>query len=389
MSDNPNTPNTPQQPHSPHEPYAFLIALLALLLLSCSTDDTDPLPTPALGTPITFSGSMAEDQSVTRASGLEESQTTFTVYGYKNKQDDASTGSNTSYQTVFPGWSVNWTEQSAYTTTSNTSDWEYVGINDQTIIYWDFGAAAYRFFAYALGSGSSPAPVTAGSASGSDPITLSTTVNGSNADAAPYFSHLWFSDNSSTTVNPFGQPVKLEFSKPFARVRFIFTFFEGSSLLRSHLKDISFKPTDTNKKVCTGGSVTVSYPLTGTGTSETWHITNDNNVTIDGFDIDYYDANASYTPVDSEPTTYDNTPQKWYYVMPQNCGAFTLSVKVGSEETPRTATVPAEYMDWKRGYQYTYIFKITESGDVILDVIQVAISQWIIDKEDNRTVYNW
>ena len=137
----------------------MLLSMALLLTMacfaSCSKDDdiiSPERPETTDNKPISFSSSMLEEQAVTRASGLEDIQTSFTVYGYKNDAFDSGTNSYTSYQTVFPGFVVNWTINSAYTTTSNTSDWEYVGItSDQTIKYWDFGANAYRFIGYALG----------------------------------------------------------------------------------------------------------------------------------------------------------------------------------------------------------------------------------------------
>ncbi len=398
----PMSPIRPMSPMRPMRPMRLMslmsLTLLLALLPSCSTDDPESsLPTPDLETPISFSGSMPDDQSVTRASGLEDSQTTFTVYGYKNDAYDSSTGSYTSYQTVFPGFTVNYGANTAYTSTSNTSDWEYVGITaEQTIKYWDWGANAYRFFAYALGSGSSPATVTAGSASGSDPVvaTLSATVNAS-SDAtianAPYFSHLWFSTGNSTTYpdKQFGQPVTLEFLKPFARVRFIFTFAEGVNINRSQLNGIEFKPYDnTSNKIATAGTVTVTYPLTGTATAETW-ATSETTSTIDKFTIDYYEADDTYTPDDTNTATvYDNTPLKWYTVLPQSLGAFAVYVQVVTTDV-KTAIVPAEYMDWKAGYEYTYKFKIIEGGGVTLDIIQVAINQWGTDHAISHPVYNW
>lgn len=40
-----------------------------------------------------------------------------------------------------------------------------------------------------------------------------------------------------------------------------------------------------------------------------------------------------------------------------------------------TAIIPAEYMQWKAGYQYTYIFKITEAGTVIT-FTNLLVEKW-------------
>ncbi len=92
--------------------------------------------------------------------------------------------------------------------------------------------------------------------------------------------------------------------------------------------------------------------------------------------------------MDDLPTTYANTPQKWYTVLPQSLGNFVVSVQVVTSEA-KTAVVPAEYMNWKAGYEYTYKFKILESGGVALDVVQVGVNNWENVKDVTHTVYNW
>jgi hypothetical protein len=56
--------------------------------------------------------------------------------------------------------------------------------------------------------------------------------------------------------------------------------------------------------------------------------------------------------------------------------------------TTKTAVVPAEYMSWKPGYSYTYIFKITEDGGVEIDLVQAAVTAWT-ELVNDHTVYNW
>jgi hypothetical protein len=56
--------------------------------------------------------------------------------------------------------------------------------------------------------------------------------------------------------------------------------------------------------------------------------------------------------------------------------------------TQKTAVVPAQYMSWKPGYSYTYIFKITEEGGVVVDLVQTAVTPWT-DMTIVHSVYNW
>ena len=51
--------------------------------------------------------------------------------------------------------------------------------------------------------------------------------------------------------------------------------------------------------------------------------------------------------------------------------------------------IPEQYMQWKPGYEHTYIFKVTEAGGLYLDVIQVGINQWTSKGQVNKYVYNW
>ena len=69
---------------------------------------------------------------------------------------------------VYNDYQVKWVTNTANTTTSNTNDWEYVGldflapsslVNDagvkQSIKYWDYSASYYDFVAYSPGKGNS------------------------------------------------------------------------------------------------------------------------------------------------------------------------------------------------------------------------------------------
>lgn len=385
-------------------------------LISCSGSDVaEPTPPQQL-MPISIVGDLQSERQETRAGerGLEEVLTgekKFKLFGYKNDAYEAP--NYTSYQVVMPNYDVCWIANSAYTTNSNTNDWEYVGQGtDQEIKYWDFGAKAYRFFGYAMGNATaspatSPAAVSVpggyptGTSTTATSVAFSTTVDASSdatIAAAPYFSQLWFSDGNPVNYPDrlFGQPVQLKFLKPFARVRFMFTFVNDLSFGREKLSHIRFYPTPplgsgTTPVINTAGTVTVTYPLKGTETVETW-ATSAITSSIPAFTIDYYETPSPMPaghPVDGQSTTWPNSPQKWYNVLPNtNQGSYTLEVAVVSDQI-KTAIVPAEYMQWKPGYQYTYKFKITETGGITMDIIQVAINDWTNRQSSQHTVYNW
>ena len=399
----------------------ILFLLIIPLLAACSgSDPVEPMPTEEQK-PISFCGTMLDEESMTPhaqaapatrvAQGLEEVLTdkTFQVWGYKN--DGYEAPSYTSYQVVMPGFTVNWGANTAHTTTSNTDEWEYVGQGpDQTIKYWDWSAKAYRFFGATNYGGDEPhepheANKTYGAYGPHEPYetyTLSASVSADNVDAAPYFSRLWFSDGNAAIYpkRQFGRPVQLEFLKPFARVRFLFTFVEGLSFDRESLKNIRFYPTPhaggTPPTIATAGTVAVSYPLKGTDTAESWAVTPGTGASdhIDAFTIDYYETPVPGTvpagyPVDEQPTSWPNTPEHWYVVIPApSQGSYTAVVAVGTNEI-KSVVIPAEYMSWKAGYEYTYKFKITEGGGLNFDIIQSGINNWTSRGASDHEFYNW
>lgn len=386
-----------------------LIGLIALTLTACSgggngsggIDDIDDTPLVSGGsdemTPISFSCGLAESQTVVRSgSMLSAERDAFKVWGHKDMKYDA--GVYSEMQTVFKGYTVEWEANTAATTTSNTNNWEYVGKGtDQTIKFWDWSAKAYRFFAVTDWGTSSGAGGTYGpsdiyqSYNISMPADCSGTTKdeiAANIAATPYFSRLWFStgDLVAYADKQFGKPVTLEFVKPYARVRFIFNYVyprEGITL-----SEVNFKPTSDYAeppaepvKIARKGTFTVIYPLTGTETREWFTVTNiDADTRLDAFteDFDPEDDTKEYTKTDNG----------WYMVLPNNTqGSYTMSVRINNSD-PKTAVVPAEYMQWLPGYSYTYIFKITDKGGVEIGWVEYAVTPWDEMRID-RKVYNW
>ena len=370
-----------------------LISLMGLMgLMGCSKEEAAESPVKPVETVISFSGSLQEEQEVvagTRAeTPLKDIFKTFKVWAFKNKEVELD-GSNqpveptnyTSPQCVIPFYTVNWSENSAYTTTSNSSGWEYVDGADQTIKYWDWDAKAYKFFGI-TGSNtvSSTDPYWAYSVnvSGTNAELSINNVDASNPTVAPYVSRLWFSNNSyvSSDSKYYGMPVKLEFIKPFAQVRFMFTKAEGVNVnLDEDISEQEFKPATEGRKIAMKGSVAISYPLTGTATKESWTST----------------PTGYWEDVDQNPVfftqDYRTGQETWYTVLPiSGQGAFRLVATVQGEEM--SATVPAEFMEWHPGYSYTYIFKITREGGIEFDEVQVAVKNWEV-RNITHSVYNW
>lgn len=365
----------------------------ALGLAGCSGEH---LIEPAAKTAIAFSADLQEQQAIVRSEPLETYATNFNVWGYKNMTEDAGVydADDTKMQKVFPCYIVSWAENTAGTTNSNTHDWEYVGIGSQTTKFWDWSAKAYRFFAVTNYNGNLPldpsdynenevygAEGTYGASDEYDAYEVTMAVDAIDVSAAPYYSRLWFSTGELPTYadKQFGQPVTLEFVKPFARVRFRFTYFyprEGITLTGK-----SFKPDDDSEIACKG-TVTISYPLNGTATSESMA-----TATPDGVNPEALAAFTEDWDPEDDSKVYTDTDQGWYTVLPNIAqGNYTLNVNING--AARTAMVPAQYMQWQPGYQYTYIFRITEEGGVEIDLVESAFTAWT-EMGISNEVYNW
>ena len=399
--------------------YSLFIIISSFLfitsLAACSSDSGEEqrpvAPTPEQPevvdqrTAISFSGHEEEEKEVdagsTKAHGAngaygtravtragtplsEKGVNAFKVWGYKNMEyTDGSYGDK---QDVFPGYMVKWQNGSAASTTTNSSGWEYIlpsPYNDQTIKYWDWAAKAYKFFGVTNWEAESAGPYEAYKSYGAPAANkyeismMADATDADEMDKTPFFSHLWFSTDALPTYadKRYGNPVVLEFLKPYARVRYMLIFSYESEGIK--IKSQSFKPTN-GDKIVRKGTFTVSYPLTGTETRESFTVTpatGEGSGALTAF-------TQEYIP--------DGGPSKeiWYYVLPNNTqGSYTMTLLMNNDPA-KTAVVPAEYMQWLPGYSYTYIFKILEEGGVEIELVQAAVTPWT-EMEIDRTVYNW
>lgn len=363
------------------------IPFLALCLYSCAGSgqeepDVPTQPEEPKGVSISFGGNSGtwQDAPTTRANketGLETISKTFKVWGYKTTGGNYTSGFDQS-QNVMNGYTVNWTQQTANTTSSNTADWEYVGIANQTIKYWDYSATSYRFFAYSIPTAAGN--ITAPSFSG--PLTTegSTNLHASfsipfNYDkdatnvSTPYISDLWMSDNQNFENRKYGACVKLTFAPIITKVRFKFNYQAESQV---SITNISFRNVN-NAPSPTSGNIIITYPITGMDTqaSYIWETTGTETETIN-FTIPYEE--------EGDLNHQTTTRKKWYFVPPlgdsktTQQSAYIITADINGKKA--TATVPAEFMQWKAGYQYTYIFKITEAGTNIA-FTNMQVEKWV------------
>ena len=351
-------------------------------LTACSGGSGSPDPevepvVPETQKSILFSGAVDNSKAQTtgtRATKLSDYVQTFRVYGYKNTAYDSGTGSYDGLLTVFDNYLVNYLSTSAGSTLSNRYGWEYVNGTTQTIHYWDYSATAYRFAAYAPAAG---VTVTNPDA---DHLKFAFQVDGTSNDLI-YYSQLWFSDNSPS-YTAYGQPVVLTFVPPLCKVRICFINGEGNAVttddlvyLQTDRTSIQFKPTD-GTALAQKGSFAVTYPLTGAGTTETVEVMPETN-TADGLEA----ITEPYEEADKLAFAYST--QRWYTLLPMATqGTYTLSLTYNG--SPRTAVVPAEYMSWKPGYEYTYVFKLTDMG-VVFEPELYVYTKWQVGYTQTTT----
>lgn len=136
------------------------------MLASCADNEyvgESPTPSPENGTEkaIVFNSganamTRADQTGATAAATLGNN---FVVEGVKWD------GGTSDKVVVFNNYNVNYADNSANTTTSNTAGWEYVAqtphyhglntdpkITEQSIKYWDYSKSQYDFIAYSIGT---------------------------------------------------------------------------------------------------------------------------------------------------------------------------------------------------------------------------------------------
>lgn len=139
-------------------------ALAGLVLTCCTGEDLSEAPPvvkpPKQDVPILFSftrgNTTRAENYFTGAEAAKLLGNKFVVTGFKGEKT-ATPGS-----IVFDNYLVEYAENTANTTESNSSNWEYVGktpiahattngITSQTIKYWDYSVDQYDFFAWSTG----------------------------------------------------------------------------------------------------------------------------------------------------------------------------------------------------------------------------------------------
>ncbi len=390
--------------------YFILTAAASIALASCTNDEIvgqGPGTDKEISEAINFGGGF---KALTRADKVGADAAAllgnnFVVYGAKSATTTAA--DKFAATKVFDHYNVNFVLNTAGSTESNTSDWEYVnqtvhshatGITAQTIKYWDLATAEYDFIAYSSGTATElgSGDPTSGKlvVSAITPATAKTsayTVAGATADDLAKF---YIADIKTVLKANYRSEVVFNFRSLTSKVRIgLYETVPGYSV-----KDVKFYSADETVGSGTpylyGGSTafndkgtfTVSYPTIGyankdntdynkahvsfaaasEGTSalKTFGaLTPKVALTDDAASGDYLGRTA---PAASMTPYLSVLPNESGVILNMKCD-YTLVATDGSAEeikvTGASAQVPTVYAKWLPNYAYTYIFKISDKSN--------------------------
>lgn len=422
----------------------FIAAASTLALASCSSDDflgeIQGNEQNGATSAINFggdTGKITRDPSTgkTAADLLENN---FVVVGFKGSKTDAA--NNEVY--AFDHYNVNFKYGSAFSTESNRAGWEYVnqdmkvkgtepaaslaqgGASQQTIKYWDHSCASYDFIAFSMGKKDAASK-----------YATPTHVDKANLKSAAYtlsgnvntLSECYISDMKTVTEPNYNKtPVSMSFRHLASKVRMaLFEIVPGYVI--SDVKfytDATSTTTDNTEGTLIGkfnnsGTLTVFFPTTGTVNAEDKdynkaHVKFTASTTAGetgvlnhkGFGAVNYNnqtegqisAGTNYLSQNAADPSYCGAG--YQNVLPSEGAASAITLRIdykltsvdGSKETINvkgaTATVPAEYTEWKSGYAYTYIFKISQdtngsTGGTSTGLTAISFDAVVVDDEAN------
>lgn len=394
----------------------FIAAASALALASCSSDDflgeIQGNEQNAATSAINFGGdtgkiTRATESGVTAAGLLDNN---FVVVGFKGNKTDAA--NNETY--AFDHYNVNFKDGSAFSTESNRAGWEYVnqdmnvkgtkpaaslaqgGASQQTIKYWDHSCKSYDFIAFSMGKKDAASEYATPTHVDKDNLATAAYTLSGNVNT---LSECYISDMKTVTEPNYNKTsVSMSFRHLASKVRMaLFEIVPGYVI--SDVKfytDATSTTTDNTEGTLIGkfnnsGTLTVYFPTTGIVNKDKKdynkaHVKFTASTTAGetgvlnhkGFGAVNYNNQAEGTI--SAGTTYLSqnaaTPSYcgagYQNVLPSEGAASAITLRIdykltsvdGTNETINvkgaTATVPAEYTEWKSGYAYTYIFKISQ-----------------------------
>lgn len=397
----------------------FIAAASALALASCSSDDflgeIQGNEQNGATSAINFGGDTGK---ITRATtkgnaAAELLENNFVVVGFKGSNEDAANNENY----AFDHYNVNFKDGSAFSTESNRAGWEYVNqdmkvkgtepyaplaqsASQQTIKYWDHSCASYDFIAFSMGKKDAASKyATPTHVDKAHLATAAYTLSGN----VNTLSECYISDMKTVTEPNYNKtPVSMSFRHLASKVRMaLFEIVPGYVISDVKFYDATSTTATADPEGTlignfnNSGTLTVYFPTTGTKhatekdynkahvkftastvagevgvlTSKKFGAVNYNNQAEGTIS-----AGTTYLSQNAATPSYCGDKDKDYYqnVLPSEGAASAITLRIdykltsvdGTNETINvkgaTATVPAQYTEWKSGYAYTYIFKISQ-----------------------------
>lgn len=420
----------------------FIAAASALALASCSSDDflgeIQGNEQNGATSAINFGGDTGK---ITRATtkgnaAADLLENNFVVVGFKGSKTDAANNENY----AFDHYNVNFKDGSAFSTESNRAGWEYVnqdmkvkgadkslaqsGASQQTIKYWDHSCASYDFIAFSMGKKDAASKYATPTHVDKDKLaTAAYTLTGD----VNTLSECYISDMKTVTEPNYNKTsVSMSFRHLASKVRMaLFEIVPGYVI--SDVKfytDTTSPTTDNTEGTLIGefnnsGTLTVFFPTTGTKHAaekdyNKAHVKFTKSTTAGetgvlnhkGFGAVNYNNQAEGTIPAGKTYLSQNAAEPSYCgagyqnVLPSEGKPSAITLRIdykltsvdGSKETINvkgaTATVPAEYTEWKSGYAYTYIFKISQdtngsTGGDSTGLTAISFDAVVVDDEAN------
>lgn len=421
----------------------FIAAASALALASCSSDDflgeIQGNEQNGATSAINFGGDTGKITRATEtgatAAGLLENN--FVVVGFKGSKTDAANNENY----AFDHYNVNFNKDSKNSTESNRAGWEYVnqdmkvkgtkpaaslaqsGASQQTIKYWDHSCKSYDFIAFSMGKGAASEYATPTHVDKDKLATAAYTLTGN----VNTLSECYISDMKTVTEPNYNDAsVSMSFRHLASKVRMaLFETVPGYVISDVKFYTDATSPTTDNTegtligKFNNSGTLTVYFPKTGTVNAKDKdynkaHVrftksTTAGEVGVLNFKkfgaVNYnnqkegtINAGSTYLSQNAADPSYCGAG--YQNVLPSEGEASAITLRIdykltsvdGSNETINvtgaTATVPAEYTEWKSGYAYTYIFKISQdtngsTGGTSTGLTAISFDAVVVDDEAN------
>lgn len=422
----------------------FIAAASALALASCSSDDflgeIQGNEQNGATSAINFggdTGKITRDPSTGKiAAGLLENN--FVVVGFKGNKTDAANNENY----AFDHYNVNFKDGSAFSTESNRADWEYVnqdmnvkgtkpaaslaqgGASQQTIKYWDHSCKSYDFIAFSMGKKDAASEYATPTHVDKDNLATAAYTLSGNVNT---LSECYISDMKTVTEPNYNKTsVSMSFRHLASKVRMaLFEIVPGYVI--SDVKfytDATSTTTDNTEGTLIGGfnnsgTLTVYFPTTGTDHAaekdyNKAHVRFTKSTTagetgvlnFKKFGAVNYNNQVEGTIPAGKTYLSQNAAEPSYCgagyqnVLPSEGAASAITLRIdykltstdGTNETINvkgaTATVPAEYTEWKSGYAYTYIFKISQdtngsTGGTSTGLTAISFDAVVVDDEAN------